>query len=238
VGVVYDLNPYVTPYLSFTTGKDPAGTDIFTVNAGQNFGLSSSRQFEGGVKASLPDNRASVTAAVFDIKRNNVLTQIALDTVSNIGSQTSKGVEVSGDVQVTPTWTINANLAYIRARYGVFVDPDYGVNASGNTPPNVPDWVANVWTSVTEVGGLPLELGGGLRYVGKRTGNTANTLRLNDYALVDLYATYNVTPNAAVTARVSNAFDKAYVAWADIFYPSEVMLGRPRAYEISLHVKF
>ncbi|WP_299008495.1 TonB-dependent receptor [uncultured Caulobacter sp.] len=237
-GLVYNLNEYVTPYVSYTTGKDPVNTNIFIVNAGENFSLSSSRQAEAGVKASLPGNRASITAAIFDIKRRNVLTQVAIDTVSNVGAQTSKGFELSGDVQLTRQWSVNANLAYTKARYEDFVDPNYGVDASGRAPPNVPDWIANVWTSVTDVGGLPLELGGGLRYVGAREGNTAGTLKLDKYALVDLYATYAITPKASVTGRINNAFDKAYVGWADIFYPSEVMLGKPRSYEVSLNVKF
>lgn len=238
VGLVYDVNQYVTPYLSFTTAKDPAGSDVFIVNAGQAFDLSSSRQWEAGVKASLPDGRASLTAAIYDIKRENILTQVAIDTVSNIGSQTSKGVEVSGDMQVTPQWNISANGAYTNAKYGEFVDPDWGVAASGNRPPNVPKWVANVFTSVADVGGLPLEVGGGLRYVGKRFGNTANSLRLHDYTLVDAYATYALTERVSVTGRVNNLFDKAYVAWADIYYPMEVMLGKPRNYEVSLNMKF
>lgn len=237
-GLVYNVNAYVTPYVSYTTGEDPVGSDIFIVNAGENFALSSSKQFEAGIKASLPSNRASITAALFDIKRKNILTQIAVDTVSNVGAQTSKGLEVSGDVQVTAQWSINANVAYTKAKYQDFVDPTYGIDASGRTPPNVPDWIANIWTSVTEVGGLPLELGGGLRYVGQREGNTSGTLKLDKYALVDVYATYALTPKVSVTGRVSNLFDKAYAAWADIYYPSEVMLGKPRSYDVSLNVKF
>ena len=237
-GLVYNLNEYVTPYVSYTTGEDPVGSNIFIVNAGQNFSLSSSRQAEAGIKASLPGNRASITAAVFDIKRKNILTQVAVDTVSNVGAQTSKGLEVSGDVQLTAQWSLNANIAYTKAKYENFVDPNYGIDASGRTPPNVPDWIDNVWTSVTQVGGLPLELGGGVRYVGEREGNTAGTLKLDKYALVDLYATYSLTPRVSLTGRINNAFDKAYVGWADIYYPSEVMLGKPRSYDLSLNVKF
>ena len=40
------------------------------------------------------------------------------------------------------------------------------------------------------------------------------------------------------TVRVNNAFNKAYAQWADIYYPSEIMLGQPRYWELALYAKF
>jgi iron complex outermembrane receptor protein len=239
VGLVYNLNAYVTPYVSYTTGEDPVGTNIFIVNAGQNFSLSSSKQAEAGVKASLPDNRGSLTVALYDIERRNILTQVSVGgDLTNIGSQKSKGLEVSGTLRPIDNWAIDANVAYTDAKYGTFVDPNFNIDATGNRPPDIPKWVANGWTSLSHVGGLPLTLGGGVRYVGERFGNSANTLNLKPYTLVNLYATYELMPNVAVSARVDNVFDKAYAQWADMFYPTEVMLGRPRYYEVSVSTKF
>ena len=238
LGLVYDLAPSVTAYASFSTGKDPVGANIFLVNANQNFGLSSSRQVEGGIKADLLGGRGSLTLAAYDIKRRNILTLVGTDTLSNVGSQTSRGVELSGQLKVTRDWTLVASGAYVDAKYGDFIDPNYGIAASGNTPPNVPAWVGNLWTTVRQVGGLPLELGGGVKYVGKRYGNAANSLVLDPYATGIVYATYALSPQVSLTARVNNVWNKAFVQWADIYYPTQVVLGEPRRVEVSFLGRF
>ncbi len=237
-GLVYDLTRNITVYASYSTGKDPVGSNIFLVNAGQNFGLSSSRQFEAGLKADLMNGRGSFTLAAYDIKRKNILTQVALDVVSNVGSQKSRGIEASGQVRITPEWTLIGSATYVDAKYGSFVDPNYGIAASGNRPPNVPKYVANIWTTVQHIGGLPLEAGGGVKYVGKRFGNTANDLVLKQYATGIVYATYALTPQLSLTGRVNNLWNKTFVQWADIYYPAQVQLGEPRRYEVSLLARF
>ena len=238
LGLVYDLTKNVSAYASYTTGKDPVGANIFLVNANQNFGLSSSRQFEAGLKADLMNGRGSVTLAAYDIKRENILTQIALDTISNVGAQTSRGVELSGELKVTSGWTLIGSGTYVDAKYENFVDPNYGVAASGNRPANVPEWTAKFWTTFQRIGGLPLEAGGGVNYIGKRFGNTANTLVLKPYATGIVYVTYEVNRNLSVTGRVNNVWDKKYAQWADIYYPAQIQLGEPRRVEISALARF
>jgi iron complex outermembrane receptor protein len=232
------LAPTVTTYASYSTGKDPVGNNIFLVNAGEDFGLSSSRQFEAGIKADLMGGRGSLTAAAYDIKRDNILTLVDTDTLSNIGSQSSQGFEVSSQFKVTSEWTVIASGAYVDARYGEFVDPSYGIDATGNIPANVPEFVGNFWTSVRNLAGLPLEVGGGVKYVGKRTGNSANTLHLPSYATGIVYATYELSPNLAITGRVNNLWDETFVQWADIYYPHQVIIGEPRRFEVSVLGRF
>lgn len=237
-GLVYDIAPSVTTYASFSTGKDPVGSNILVVNASENFGLSSSQQIEAGVKADLMGNRGSITLSLYDIKRRNILTLIDLDTVSNVGAQKSRGVELSGQFKVMPAWTVIASATYVDAKYENFVDPTYGIAASGNRPANVPAWTGSFWTTVRNVAGLPVELGGGVKYVDKRAGNTANTLLLKPYATGIVYGTYEINPRLSLTARVNNVWDKRYVQWADIYYPNQVTLGEPRRIEISALARF
>ncbi|WP_309605638.1 TonB-dependent receptor [Phenylobacterium sp.] len=241
VGLVYDINPYITPYLSYTTGQDPVGSNIFTVNASENFSLGKSRQYEAGVKANAPGNRASMTFAVYDIKRSNVLQAISPDVSVPIGSEGSKGFEATGDVKVSDQFTVNANVAYTDAKYDKFTYVDASnnvIDASGKRIPNSPKWLSNVWASYNQVAGLPLELGGGVRYVGARAGDTANKLTLDAYTTVNVYATYNITPGVAVSFRVDNLFDKAFAQAADVFYPTQVQLGRPRYFQVDISARF
>lgn len=237
-GLTWDVRPNVTAYASYSTGRDPVGSNIFLVNAGENFDLSSARQYEAGVKADLANGRGSLTLAAYDIERRNILTLVGRETLAAAGVQRSRGLEATGEFKPTDQWTLIANAAYVDARYGSFIDPSAGVDASGNRPANVPDWTANLWTTVRGVGGVPLELGGGLRYVGERFGNTANSLRLRPYMTGIVYATYELSPRLALTGRINNLWDETFVQWADVFYPSQVQLGEPRRFEISLLGRF
>jgi iron complex outermembrane recepter protein len=238
VGLVYSLNEYVTPYVSWTTGKDPPGTNnIFLVNAPEGrFALSSSHQIEAGVKARTPGDTADLTFAVYDIKKSNLLVQTTVETQAN-ASQTSKGAELTTNFKPTKDWTVSLNAAYTDSVYTAFTDPSTGANYTDVRPANIPRWTANLWTSVRNIGNLPLELGGGMRYIGNRPGNTANTLMLQHYALFNAYVSYQLKPGVLVTGRGNNLFNKTYAQWADIYYPSELILGQPRYWELGLYVK-
>jgi len=147
-------------------------------------------------------------------------------------------VELTGSLKLTRTWTVSANAAYTDSVYTAFTDPSTGSNYTDVQPANIPRWTANAWTSMRNVASLPLEIGGGVRYIGNRPGNTANTLILEHYALFNGYASYEVKQGFLVTARVNNLFNKTYAQWADIYYPSELMLGQPRYWELGAYVKF
>jgi iron complex outermembrane recepter protein len=238
VGAVYKVTPNLTPYASWTSGSDPVGTDVILVNSDENFSLARSSQIEVGIKANTPDKRVDGTVAIYAIDRKNILTQTLIDTVSNIGDQKSRGVELSGDAKLTGNWSVSANAAYTDSYYGLFIDTNTGLNASDHQPADIPRWTGNLWTSVRNIANLPIELGGGVRYIGRRFANTANSIALEDYALVNFYASYQLNSNLLFAARVNNAFDKAYAQWADVYYPSEIMLGEPRNFSVSIVGKF
>jgi iron complex outermembrane recepter protein len=238
LGLVYNVTDYITPYVSWTTGKDPPGTNnIFLVNAPEGtFALSSSHQIEAGVKSRTPDGMADMTLSIYDIKKSNLLVQVTQEAQAT-ASQTSKGVELSTNFKLTPNWTVSANAAYTDSLYTGFTDPSSGSSYTDVQPANIPRWTGNLWTSVRHVADLPLEIGGGVRYIGNRPGNTANTLILDRYALFNGYASYEVKPGVLVTGRVNNLFNKEYAQWADIYYPTELMLGQPRYWELGVYFK-
>ncbi len=238
VGAVYRLSDSTATYASWTTGADPVGSDIILVDSNENFSLSRSSQVEVGLKTKSAAGRADATLAIYSIDRKNILTQQTVDTVTNIGDQKSRGIELSGDIKLTPIWSVSANAAYTDAYYGLFVDPNTGIDATGHQPADIPRWTANLWTSVRNVGNMPLEIGGGVRYIGKRFANTENTLVLEDYMLANVYASYKMGSNLLLTLRVNNVFDKAYAQWADVYYPSEIILGEPRNASVSILGKF
>jgi iron complex outermembrane recepter protein len=239
LGLVYNINKNLTPYLSYSLGSDPpTNASLLSMNrVHSNADFTFSQQIEAGIKGNTEDNLLDYTVAAYYIERNDILMLVAIDTLAQAGKQSSRGLEVTTNARITPNWTISINAAYVDAQFDEFIDSGAG-NVSGNRPANVPEWVGNIWTSVRNVFGVPLELGGGVRYLGDRFGNHQNTFVQKAYTLVDAYASYPLTDNVLATARIKNVLDEDYVAWADIFYPNQVILGEPRSYQLDVVVKF
>lgn len=232
LGVVYEFTPSVVTYGQWTSGADPVGSNIFLVNGNQDFDLTNADQWEVGVKSQFLDGRAEVLLAGYYIERNNILvTTGSGGLVDNVGKQRSSGFELEGLFRATSHWSMGANAAFTAAEFASF-----GVN-SGNRPPNVPKWGVNAWIRYREIAGLPFEIGGRLRYVSDRFNNNANTVTLKGYEIADIHVGYRKGP-VQIQARVTNLFDKVYAYWGDTFYPDQVLLGSPRAYEIQAQIDF
>jgi iron complex outermembrane receptor protein len=237
IGPVYDLTDNISLYGVYTTAEDPPGSNIFLVNKGQFSQLSRSRQGEIGAKGSFWKGHLTSTLSLYDIRRTRVLVATGVDTVATAGVQKSRGVEWQGDLTLGKHWNLSGNVAYTWSRYGSFY-PSATVNASGNEVPNVPAVTANLWGVWSRIADLPVDLGAGMRYVSARKGDYANTLILKDYALVNLFAAWHAYRGVTVYGRIDNVGNKHFIQWADTSYPSEVMLGAPRSFSISLQAGF
>ncbi|NVN02276.1 MULTISPECIES: TonB-dependent receptor [Asaia] len=237
IGPVYDILPNVSLYGVYTTAEDPPGSNLFLANKGQFSRLSHSRQGEIGVKASALSGRLVTTLSLFDIRRTRVLVQTGQDSVSTAGSQHSRGVEGQADWRLDRHWSLSGNVAYTDAHYGTFY-PDAATDASGNQVPNVPAVTANLWAVWSSALDLPVDLGAGMRYVSARKGDFANTLSLKDYALVNVFAGWHIRRGFTLYGRIDNLANKHFVQWADTSYPSEVLIGAPRSFSISMQAGF
>ena len=201
-------------------------------------------QWEVGLKADLAGGRTQLTAAWFDIERDDVLEQFARDSATTIGGIASRGLELAAAANPSEGARIGASLAVTDA---VFLPSSNFVQFAGNTPPNVPTVLTNLWGSYRNSGGVPVEIGGAVRIVGDRQANNANTIVLNGYALADAWIAW-VHDRVRLTFTVDNLTDTAYASWSDVFYlghtdPSffyanTLMLGAPRTYSVMLQTRF
>lgn len=243
-GATATLRTGVVAYGQYSNAKDPVSSNLFLVNANQNFDLTDAVQWEVGVKADLNGGRSQVTAAWFDINRDDVLDRYSLDSVTNIGGIRSKGFEVSAAARVSAKARAGGNIAYTDTAF----QPSANFQRlAGNRPPNIPKVTANAWASYQDIGGLPIEIGGAARYVGDRFANNTTAITMKAYALADVYAAWTRN-RLRVTARIDNVTDAVYAAWADPFYVSQVdpsflyanqlMVGQPRSVSLQLQVGF
>ncbi|MDP2053743.1 MAG: TonB-dependent receptor, partial [Acidobacteriota bacterium] len=243
-GALVNLRPDLVAYGQYSNAKDPVSSNVFLVNANQNFDLTDSVQWEVGLKADLDNGRTQFTLAWFDITRDDVLERFSLDSVTNLGGVESQGLELASSIRLSPQARVGANFGYTDT---VFRPSPNFQRLAGNRMPNSPTVTANLWASYQDIAGLPLEIGGSARYVGDRFANNANLITMKAYATADVYAAWT-RGRARVTARVDNLTDTVYASWADPFYVSQaapsflyanqLMLGSPRTFSVMLQIGF
>lgn len=118
-----------------------------------------------------------------------------------------RGVEVEGKVALNDRW--NMTLAY--SYWDAEIKEDGTGGDAGNRPERVPRNTASAWVDYTIPGDGwrgDLTLGGGVRYVGSSYGDSANTVKVDAYTVVDAMASYKVTDNVTFAINAKNLFDK------------------------------
>jgi iron complex outermembrane receptor protein len=239
LGAVYALTPALSVYGQYATGVDPLGSLVTTTVEQAAFDLAKGRQIEIGLKQEILGGRGEWTAAFYDIEKRNLLSRDPLNPLvsQQVGQQSSRGVEFTVGVEFAPRWILDANLALLQARFDRF-DEQVGavtVSRAGNLPPNVPETTANAWLSHRFGSGW--QAGVGMRYVGQRFANNANTISLPKYTVWDGYIGYNIARDTTLMVRLRNAFDKLYEV-APYNAGNQSILGEPRSVALSLYTRF
>lgn len=213
-GLLYQFDNGLAPYTSYSTSFEPTiGTDI----TGSAFKPSKATQWEAGVKFS-PDEIATVlTLSAFHIRQKNVLTP---DTTPGFnvqqGEVRSQGIELEARGQLNEQLSIIAAFTTLETE----VKESTVKSNIGKRPQAVPDYYGSTWLNYHIDQGVfsGLTLGSGLRFVGSRFSDDANTIKTDHYTLVDLAARYDLAQlipslaGAEWTLNVNNLFDKTYYA--------------------------
>ncbi len=234
LGTVYDLGKESSVYVQYTNATIPVGS-LFLLSAGNApFPQSRGKQFELGFKQSVAD--VEWTAAAYHIELGNVLSRDpnnANVTINN-GQQSSRGVELSAAWRATRQLTLSGNVAALDARFDSLVEAG-GASRVGNTPPNVPERVVNLFANY-RFKDLPLDLFLGINHTGKTYTDNANQIRINGYTTADVAASYRIKP-ALLTLRIRNLTDKLYANYAGRS-TSQVLLAPQRSFELSAKFDF
>ncbi|SEH83579.1 TonB-dependent receptor [Tardiphaga sp. OK245] len=239
-GVVYTPIKDLAFYGQYSVAADPVGGLITASNANAKFDLATGKQVEIGVKQSFWGGRGEWTLAGYQIVKNNLLTPDRTDPtltrVVQVGQQSSRGIEASIGVSLDYGWRVDANTAFVRAKYDDFIQNVGGiaVNYAGNVPFNVPQNVTNVWA--TWAFAANWSANAGFQIVGKTYADNANTLEMPSYTLVNAGLQWKPDVNTTVSLRVYNLFDKIYATSS--YSDNQWMLGMPRTAQLAVNVKF
>lgn len=237
LGAVYNINPDFVVYGQYATGSDPLGALITTSAAQADFDLSTAKQWEIGLKQSLAGGRGEWTLAYYDIVKKKLLSRDpdnpGVDV--QVGQRSARGVEAALSFDLGAGWRVDANVAALRARFDDFQESVSGVLVSrdGNVPNGIPERTANLW--LTYAFAPDWKADAGARYIGKRYSNTANTISVDSYTVVDAGLHWQTTAHIGTALRVYNLTDRIYTTSSN---STQWLLAQPRTYELAVDFRF
>lgn len=217
-------------YGQYSTAADPLGGVVNTTAQQSQFDLSTGQQAEVGWKQLFDQGKGEFTLAAYWIRKKKLLIRDTVDPnlYQQVGAQSSRGIEASLSYAPSSTLRFDINGALLDARFDEFRETVAGqvVSRAGLTPPGVPQRMANAWVTWAF---LPLwEAGIGVRYVGPRQVDNANSSRVGSFTVVDASLRWAARPGTTLSLHVYNLTNRTY---AQTLYSSnnQWILGRPRS---------
>lgn len=233
IGLTWLPTAQLSAYVSLGKSFRPnSGVD----EAGNAFDPQHGRAVEAGLKWQSSDARLGATLAVFDIRKNNVLTRSPTDPNFNVaaGEATSRGLEVDAFGQLDQHWRISSSFALVNAK----VTEDNAI-APGTRLTNIPKVSASLLAIREDAmpwAGGRYGVGTGIVYVGSRSGNATDTYSLPAYATVKLITYWQIDRRTRVFMDVHNVFNKNYypASWGNL----AVIPGLGRQFVAGLRYQF
>jgi iron complex outermembrane receptor protein len=212
-GLTYQSDAGAAPYVSYATSFSPVlGTNFY----GEAYKPTRGKQYEAGVKYQPKGFDGLFTLAVYELVQDNVKTTDPANSLNSVqtGEVTSRGVELSAVANITAALKLSASYTY----NDLETTETTVAGALGKVPTGQPERLTTLWVDYEISGGTfaGLGLGVGLRYVGATYADTANTIKLPDFTLVDAAIRYDFAKRhpdlegMRLSVNATNLFDKHY----------------------------
>ncbi len=208
LGLSYLTDVGLAPYVSYSTSFLPVtGVDFY----GKPYDPTEGEQIEGGLKFQPRSSNSFLTASVFEITQTNVQVPDPVNPLNTLqqGEVRSRGVELEAVGNVARGLNFNAAYSYLDQEVTRSTKP----GIEGKRPPLAPDQLFSAGGEYTVTRG-PLTgvgFGAGVRYVGSRAGDEANTIEVPSYTLFDASVRY-LWRDMEFLLSGTNLTDKTYVA--------------------------
>ena len=265
LGLTWKFRPDANVYLTYSTASDFNGgeSDVTSCDYGgicvpstgpsgtlstaerqalfADSGPELSENIELGTKWNVNHGHMLATAALFQVTKSDVMEVLNGATYTDIGSINSgkyriRGVELSLVGELTPKLSGQVGLAVMNATWLKSQD----ATRVGSGLSNFPETSASVMLNYQAT--PKFNFGGTLTYQGKKYSGTPEspeslTIRVPEYAVLDLFASYKLNRNASVRLNIGNVTDETYYLSA---YRSGAMLylGDARSARLTLNYDF
>ena len=203
-GLVYLADNGLAPYLSYAESFSP----LTTINpaTGKPFDPETGKQYEIGLRYQPPGKNASYSAAIFDLRRQNVMTFNQVYVPEQVGEVRIKGLELEATLQ--PMRNLNVVAAYSWT-------PSAKVTQSNN-----PDKISKQLQSVSEHQialwsdyrfSTGIKFGLGVRHASSNHGHSESApAKVPSYTLFDALLGYDLG-RWSLALNVRNLTDKIYL---------------------------
>lgn len=226
-GLSYLAPRGVTPYISYAESFVP---QTLKTAAGESFQPTRGTQWEIGLKVQPEGGDSLFTVALFDLTKTNAPTYDDQGDPQPTGEVRSRGLELEAKTRLARNLDAYAAYSYNDIEVTKSLDIDLG-----KVPMQVPRRLASAGIDYTFTGALQgFSTGAGVRYVGKRYDDMANTISSKSFTLVDAAIRYDQGP-WRFALNVANLFDKDYVASRAYggYYP-----GAERSFTLTARYRF
>jgi len=248
-GLSWHAAPLAMLYVSGGTGYKAGGFNPSSLPGSEAYAEEHTRNIEAGVKGTWANGRVTANASVFFIDWDDMQLNVPIPGgggaffIANVGSATSKGVEVEIGARPGSGVDLFGSLGLTRARFGDG-STSMGAVIDGNDVPGTPEYTASFGAQLTRpiVRSWSWFARGEAALYGAFQYDESNSAGQDAYSLVNLRG--GVTGRRySVIAWVKNAFDEFYVPIAFAFpglAPSGFIgePGRPRTFGVTLGVRF
>ena len=222
--LVYKPNENSSLYIAYGTAFEPgSAAEVIQLGGGNNNPPVTAANFdvdpetsyaiEAGGKISLMDSKLELSAAVFQITRDNARTPglnpgdpaVVLD-----GEQRVRGFEVQAVGALTPRWNVFAGYSYLDGE----VTRSNRAFEVGQRLDNTPEHSLTAWTSYALTDALLV--GGGVQHTSSRNSDvrpspTSNfVITTPAYTVFDAFAEYQITDQIGARVNVYNVSDDTY----------------------------
>lgn len=210
----------------------------------QSFDPEIGRSLELGAKWESADRRIGATAALFDIRKRNVVTSAPgrPDVSIAAGEVRSRGLELDLAGQLNAHWRVNASLVLNDVE--ILRDNTLEVGGRLLNVPRVNGSVLAVYEDAL-ANGQRYGIGGGLTHMGRRLGEARTqveaaagraTFELPAYTTAKLVAFWRLNQTLRLSLDVDNLFDKTY--YTSSYSRLWVAPGTARSVTLGLQAKF
>ncbi|MFW6198672.1 MAG: TonB-dependent siderophore receptor [Acidobacteriota bacterium] len=230
LGLLYRTEADLSAYGSYSEAFLPV---VGTTATGAAFEPERGRQVEVGLKYRPGGGDALLTAAVFDVRRQNVLTPDPDNPVRQVqtGEVRSRGIELEAVANLAGL-DVTGALSLLDAEV-----TESNAGDEGNRPIIVPEISGSLWAGYTiQEGNLEgLGFGAGLRHTGMTYGDAGNTLEVPAYTLVDAAVRY-AWQDVELSLNAHNLLDEVYVA--SCFTATSCFYGSTRTLRTTLRYRW
>ena len=179
----WDMTENAMVYVSYGKGSKAGGYTFFPITLtpfpltldGAQYKDEEGRNVEGGIKATLMDNRAQINLAVFHTEYDD-MQQITFSPTRggfdiDNADVTSVGVELDGQLLLTENFRVGGALGYLDAEFDNFTgvdcanppnrgncNPLVGQTLDGDPLPFAPDWTASLFADFSMPVGADYQL--------------------------------------------------------------------------------